>query len=122
MKRTYLALFAGASFALVATVASAQDAGIMDKNNPAPSYTPSASGGAGSQTAPKIIDNNNPAPNYSPSATGQAPQTSAKIMDGNNPAPNYGGPATPTPTRHASAKSTKGQHASHHHKNHTPAT
>jgi hypothetical protein len=123
MKRTYLALLAGASFAIVATAASAQDAGIMDKNNPAPSYSPSAGGGAGSQTAPKIMDSNNPAPNYTPSATGQVPQTSAKIMDGNNPAPNYGAPTTATTkTRHASsAKSTKVRHAAHHRK-HNPTT
>ena len=54
MQPTYLALFTGASFALIATVASAQDAGIMDKNNPAPSYSPSAAGTT-SQTAPKIM-------------------------------------------------------------------
>jgi hypothetical protein len=121
MKRTILALLAGVAVVSAGSFASAQ----QDNNNPAPSYSPSATGQA-PQTSTKINDGNNSAPNYNPSATGQTPQTSAKINDGNNSAPNYNAMASTTSApkvKHAStAKSSKVQHATHHHKNHTPST
>jgi hypothetical protein len=98
MRRPVLAILTGAALAAVSTIAFAQNS--------------------------KINDANNPAPNYSPAATGQTPQTSTKIIDGNNPAPNYGGNASAAPApkaRHATSKSTSGQHATHH-KHRTPAT
>jgi hypothetical protein len=122
MKRTILGLLTGSALVIGYGVASAQDAGtkIMDGNNPAPTYSPSSTGQA-SSTSTKIMDGNNPAPMAAPSASGKNLDKSTKIMDGNNPSPTYAASSTAKPVKTAH-KAAGTQHASHHHKAHTPAT
>lgn len=122
MQRSILALVTGASLGIATVTAFAQDAKISDPGNPAPNYSPSATG-AGPNTPSTISDSVNSAPNYKPSATGASSQTSAKIMDGANPAPNYNGPAAPIgAVKHASTTVKRTHHATHHHKAHNPST
>ncbi|MGZ3409949.1 MAG: hypothetical protein ACXWJW_03200 [Xanthobacteraceae bacterium] len=96
MKRSLLALLAGASLIVAASATYAQNA-----NNPAPSYAATATGDV-PDTPSKIMDGNNPAPNYKPMASARTAQ-SRKV-------------------HHASApRATKVRHATHH-RAHNPAT
>ena len=112
MKRAIIGLLAGSALIIGYGVASAQDASskIMDGNNPAPNPAPMApaANGAGTSTNP-----------MAPAASGKT--TSTRIMDGNNPSPTYAASTAAKPVKTAH-KAGGAQHASHHHKAHTPAT
>ena len=124
MKRAIIGLLAGSALIIGYGVASAQDASskIMDGNNPAPNPAPMAPAANGAGTSTKIMDGNNPAPNPNPMAPAASGKTtSTRIMDGNNPSPTYAASTAAKPVKTAH-KAGGAQHASHHHKAHTPAT